>query len=143
MDAATNVFRLLCAHSLQPTLKMVEPPLIIVYKLSLCKITPNIKILHTCVCISFLAGDIRAVTNATTCVTDWSTMGIELDIPIEVIDKSNRDSRHITNDHQRILLTYWLESGNASWAALVNALRSSLVAKGGQANKIAKEHPSE
>ena len=69
-------------------------------------------------------------------------MGIELDIPIDVVNKSERDSR-ITNDHQRILLTYWLESGNASWAALVNALRSSLVAKGGQANKIAKEHPSE
>ena len=122
---------------------MLEPPLIIVYKLSLCKLTPNIKILHTWVCISFSADDIRAVTIETTCITDWSTMGIELGIPIHVINKSERDSRHITNDHQRNLLTFWLESGNASWAALVIALRSSLIAKGGQANKIAREHPSE
>ena len=70
-------------------------------------------------------------------------MGIELGIPIEVVNRSERDNRGITNDHQRNLLTYWLESGNASWAALVNALKSPLIAKGGQANKIAREHPSE
>ena len=39
-------------------------------------------------------------------------------------------------------IIHWLNSGNASWAILVAALRDRLVGLGALANKIAKKHPN-
>ena len=39
-------------------------------------------------------------------------------------------------------IKHWLNSGNASWAILVAALRDSVVGLGALADKIAKKHPN-
>ena len=79
--------------------------------------------------------------NATVKVIDWKSLGLSLGIPVSVIDRVEVDC-HRATDCQRHMLQHWLNTGNASWAALVAALRSQLVFMNGLANIIAKEHPS-
>ena len=45
-------------------------------------------------------------------------------------------------DQQREVIMVWLNKGSATWAMLVGALRSSLIDRGADANRIAKAHPS-
>ena len=68
-------------------------------------------------------------------------MGIALGLPAHAVDKLKRENLYIS-DLQRNMLQYWLETGDASLAVLVNTLRSDVVAKVGLANRIAKEYPS-
>ena len=78
---------------------------------------------------------------ATVKVIDWKSLGLSLGIPVSVIDRIEVDC-HRAMDCQRHMLQHWLNTGNASWAALVAALRSQLVSMNGLANTIAKEHHS-
>ncbi len=40
------------------------------------------------------------------------------------------------------IVTAWIDTGNASWAILVSALKDKLVKKAAFANQIAKKYPS-
>ena len=77
---------------------------------------------------------------ATVKVIDWKSLGLSLGIPISMIDRIEVDC-HRAKDCQRHMLQHWLNTGNASWAALVAALKSQLISMNGLADTIAKEHP--
>ena len=83
---------------------------------------------------------ILSVAEATDSITDWNYLALLLGI-------SEADLQRIQNDHkesshqQKAIVTKWLDSGNASWATLVSALRNKLVGKGALANTIAEKHP--
>ena len=85
---------------------------------------------------------ILSVSEATVDITDWYYLALLLGI-------SETDLQHIKTDHKdslrkqhKAIVTKWLDSGNASWATLVSALRNKLVGKGALADTIAKQHPT-
>ena len=73
-------------------------------------------------------------------INDWSVMGLALDVPPNVIERSKRESLTVQNCQYKILY-HWLGMGCASWAKLVKTLHSPLVCKKGLAGEIAKKHP--
>ena len=85
---------------------------------------------------------ILSVSEATVDITDWGYLALLLGI-------SETDLQHIKTDHKdslrkqhKAIVTKWLDSGNASWATLVSALRNKLVGKGALADTIANQHPT-
>ena len=79
---------------------------------------------------------------ATHTITDWFYLGIELDIPPNVLNKIKLDCQSVSERHCN-MIQYWLDTGSATWLALYNALMSPLVDKKGLAKEIAKNHPCE
>ena len=73
-------------------------------------------------------------------MNDWYVMGLALGVPPNVIERINQESLTVQNFQHKILY-HWLETGCASWAKLVKALRSSSVCKEGLAREIARNHP--
>ena len=76
---------------------------------------------------------------STNSITNWSKLALLLGITTadyERITKANNP----TDVHQAVV-NKWLESGKASWAVLVSALRDTLVNQGFLADEIAREHP--
>ena len=99
---------------------------------------------HSCcifLSIPDVVNDLRTVIKQTLPINDWPILGIALGLPVHAVDRLKRENLSIS-DLQRNMLQYWLETGDASWAVLVNALKSDVVAKVGLAKKIAKEYPS-
>ena len=82
------------------------------------------------------------VWRATYTITDWYTLGLELHIPPDVLDKIQIDFQTVSVRH-RNMLKHWLKTGSATWLALSNALMSPLVDQKGLANDIATNHPCE
>ena len=72
---------------------------------------------------------------------EWRILGLSLCIPIYELDRIELNC-HTVMDCHRCMLQYWLTTGSASWAALVDALRSQLVSMHSLANTIAEQHPS-
>ena len=53
-----------------------------------------------------------------------------------------KHDNQIAMDMKKAFIKKWLETGTASWAILVTALRHNLMKKNAIADKIAKEHPN-
>ena len=79
------------------------------------------------------------VARATISITDWSFLALLLGL-------SEADYRCIVSDNgtinlqRKAIIIKWLQTGEASWAALVSALRDELVNEQTLANKIAHQH---
>ena len=80
----------------------------------------------------------RAVLIATVKVINWYALGMELEVSYYKLDEIKRDESYEV-DRKREMLKYWLDTGQASWLSLVNALRSPLVNMDGLANEIANK----
>ena len=99
--------------------------------------------MQQCVLLSSLScfvveATIISVAKATFDITDWEYIALLLGISeadLKCIKINHGKSQH------KSIIKKWLDSGNASWAALVSALRHELVGKGAVANAIAKKHP--
>ena len=83
--------------------------------------------------------DLCVVMQSTVEVVDWHTLGIQLKIPPHELDKIRNDHKNVV-DCSRVMLQYWLNTGNASWTTLVAALKSPLIHLTRIAEKIAFEH---
>ena len=73
-------------------------------------------------------------------VADWTILAPLLDIPNETVEHIKIDTQGSLNQKKAIIQA-WLNSGTASWAILVSALRDELAGKVAVADKIAKQHP--
>ena len=68
-------------------------------------------------------------------ISDWITLGIQLDLHVPHLNQIEKDYTSV-RERQKHVLQNWLDTGNASWAALVDALKSPLVPMEGLANRI-------
>ena len=81
-----------------------------------------------------------AVCRATKDIYDWSFLAL-------LIGVSESDYQRIKQsipnpaEQQKAIIQKWLDSGEASWAILVSALRDELVGKAAIGDQIAKDHP--
>ena len=73
-------------------------------------------------------------------VTDWKLLGLLLKLPSYELDRINLDGRNESDRLQKIV-SLWLNSGTASWRALVQALLDPLMNKEELARRISEEHP--
>ena len=76
---------------------------------------------------------------ATHKVVDWTILAPLLDVPEETVERIKIDIQGSLNQ-QKAIIQAWLDSGTASWAILVSALRNELVGKKAVADEIAKQH---
>ena len=70
----------------------------------------------------------------------WHSLGLALDLEKYRLDVIHIDHRGNVRDCLKAMISLWLDTGNASWHALVRALASPLVGKKDLAEKIAAEH---
>ena len=77
---------------------------------------------------------------ATIIVNDWYSLGLALGLEGFRLDKIMTETKGNVDDGQRAMVSLWLDTGNASWRALVQALKSVLVNKAGLAKDIAAKH---
>ena len=73
-------------------------------------------------------------------VTDWMRLGLSLQLPPHELDRIKRNWNDETDRLQNVV-SLWLDTGNASWRALVVALIDPLMNKVELALRISKEHP--
>ena len=96
--------------------------------------------MHRNLLYSVIGETIISVVEATADVFDWdflaSLLGIS-EVDLKCIQSDHKESLRQRN---KAIITKWLDSGNASWAALVSALRHDLVGKGAVADNIAEKH---
>ena len=78
----------------------------------------------------------------TVSVHDWITLGIALGLYVPHVNQIQQDYTSV-RERQKHVLQNWLDTGNASWVALVDALKSPLVAMDGLANQIELKYISE
>ena len=73
-------------------------------------------------------------------VDDWKLLGLSLELPSYKLDRIKREG---FNEREMIqkMVSLWLDSGTASWRALVQALFKPLMNKEDLARRISKEHP--
>ena len=76
---------------------------------------------------------------ATISVNNWSLLGLNLGVPQYEINNI-KQQYHIVRDQQQHILSYWILTGDATWARLVEALCSPLVSMVGLARQIASNH---
>ena len=75
-------------------------------------------------------------------VVNWQYLGLTLGLEKPQLNIINQNYRGIVEDCRKEMISQWLDTGNASWRALVRALAASkLVVKMDLAMKIAAEHP--
>ena len=84
--------------------------------------------------------DLVPVLEATVEVTDWYSVGLTLGLPVHMLDTIRRDGCNET-DRKRKMILKWLDTGEASWSSLAEALKSPLINKRGIAEQICKDHP--
>ena len=73
-------------------------------------------------------------------VTDWMSLGLLLELPSCDLDRISLDGYNEMNRLQK-MVSLWLDSGTASWRALVQALFDPLMNKEELARRISEEHP--
>ena len=73
-------------------------------------------------------------------VTDWMSLGLSLELPSHELDRISLDG-HNEKDRLQKMVSLWLDSGTASWRALVQALFDPLMNKEELAKRISEEHP--
>ena len=89
----------------------------------------------------FITGsNLNDLLDAILSVTAWKQLGLNLGLEKYKLDNIEIDKHRIVQDCQMEMISLWLDTGNASWHALVRALASPLVGKGDLAEKIAAEH---
>ena len=74
-------------------------------------------------------------------VTDWYFLALLLGISDSDFERIQQDEK-MGKDRQKAIIKQWLQSGTASWAILVSALRDEVVSQTAIANNIADNHPS-
>ena len=77
---------------------------------------------------------------ATITVTNLNGLGLALGLPPYILDRIRQQCTTVQDQLQGIL-SYWIGTGHASWARLVEALRSCLVNMEGLAKEIVSNHP--
>ena len=75
-------------------------------------------------------------------VGDWKTLGLKLKLKKYQLDDIYANNRGNVKDCQIDMVFKWLDTGDASWRALVRALASKRVEKMGLAKEIAAKHRS-
>ena len=73
-------------------------------------------------------------------VTAWKQLGLNLGLEKYKLDNIEINKHWIVQDCQMEMISLWLDTGDASWRALVRALASKQVEKKDLAEKIAAEH---
>ena len=73
-------------------------------------------------------------------VDDWKLLGLLLDLPLYELDRIKREGFN-EREMIQIMVSLWLDSGTASWRALVQALFKPLMNKEELARRISEEHP--
>ena len=73
-------------------------------------------------------------------VTDWMSLGLLLELPSHDLDRIRRDG-YDERERLQKMVSLWLDSGTASWRALVQALFDPLMKKEELARRISEEHP--
>ena len=73
-------------------------------------------------------------------VVNWQYLGLKLGLEKPQLDIMDRNYRGIVEACRMEMIFRWLNTGKASWRALVRALASPLVDERGLAMKIAAEH---
>ncbi len=80
------------------------------------------------------------VLEAIISVNDWHSLGLVLGMEKYVLDSIKINYATSVIDCQKAMISLWLDTGDASWSALVRALSSPLVGNKGLARKIADQH---
>ena len=73
-------------------------------------------------------------------VTDWMYLGLSLKLSVYELEGIRQDGHNLKDRLQR-MVSLWLNSGIASWRALVQALLKPLMNKEDLARRISEEHP--
>ena len=81
-----------------------------------------------------------AVLHYTIEVTDWFTLGLTLRLPFHELERIKQDERDVL-PCQRKMVSLWLNTGNASWKTLAQALMDPLINKEEVARRICEKHP--
>lgn len=72
--------------------------------------------------------DLRDVLSELNSVKEkWYNLGLELKVPVEKLCKIESEYKSDPGTCLRLMLTAWLELGNASWMSLCEALRKPIV----------------
>ena len=74
-------------------------------------------------------------------VEEWTFLHLLIGISQADFTRISKDYQRV-KDRQMAFIKNWLNSGNASWAILVAALRDSVVGLKALGDKIAKRHPN-
>ena len=75
-------------------------------------------------------------------IAKWSILSMLLGVDDAAVKRIRQDNPGEALDQQKAIIMAWLDTGKASWAILVSALRHKLVGRAADGNKIAKAHPS-
>ena len=90
-------------------------------------------------CVSS-ANNILSILDYVIEVTDWMSLGLSLKLPLYKLEGIRLDGYSLGDRLQR-MVSLWLDSGTASWRALVQALFDPLMNKEELARRISEEHP--
>ena len=75
-------------------------------------------------------------------IAQWEVLSMVLGVDDDSIQRIKMNNVGSSLTQQKEIIMAWLNGGNASWASLVRALRSPLINRGADANRIARNHPS-
>ena len=88
------------------------------------------------------SSDLVPVLEAITSVVDWHSLGLKLGLEKYKLDRIEVDHRGKVNNCQKAMASLWLDSDEASWRSLVQALLSPLVDRKDLAIDLVKKHPA-
>ena len=91
---------------------------------------------------SFQGETVLKVLKETQNIADWGTLSLLLGIDNADVQRIRQNNPGASFNQQTAIIMAWLNKGKASWAALISALRSDLIGRGADANRIARAHPS-
>ena len=80
--------------------------------------------------------------NETHSIADWSSLSILLGIDNAAMQRIRQNKPGDALDQQKAIIMAWLNTGKASWAILVGALRHKIVGRAADGDRIAKAYPS-
>ena len=95
--------------------------------------------------ISYLiipGNDLVPVLKAILTVNGWQALGLMLGLKKYALDVIDLHNRGKVEDCRIEMVSQWLDTGEATWRRLVQALESPMVNKRGLAVEIARQHPS-
>ena len=83
------------------------------------------------------------VLEAITSVINWHSLGLKLGLERHKLDKIQVDHHWKVDNCQKAMVSLWLDTDEASWHSLVQALISPIVDKRDLAIALAKQHPKQ
>ena len=84
--------------------------------------------------------DLIHILRSVMSVTDWFSLGLALGLPCSSLKRVKKDENDVTS-RLRETLSLWLDTGDASWKSLVQALLDPVVNKKDIAQSICEQHP--